>query len=113
MRIPTAGRPKCQPRAIEFHGLRPHEQAAAVAGEDVRQGDGHIQPLDVLLHILARLGVEVVEDFLAEQFARFNVQAAKNWSKLWLSKVAEPASGSLKKWNEQLTKYGVNNKLYS
>lgn len=37
----------------------------------------------------------------------FDVQASYEFSKLWLSKFEEPASGSLEKWKQQLEKYNI------
>lgn len=37
----------------------------------------------------------------------FNVQESYDWSKLWLSKLEEPANGSRPIWNKQLAKYGL------
>lgn len=37
----------------------------------------------------------------------FDVKESYEFSKLWLSKFAEPASGYLHKWNEQLKKYNI------
>lgn len=40
-------------------------------------------------------------------FTGFDVQESYEWSRLWLSKVNETASGYPDKWNEQLKKYNV------
>ena len=37
----------------------------------------------------------------------FDVEESYNWSKLWLSKFNETASGYFDKWNEQLRKYNL------
>ena len=37
----------------------------------------------------------------------FDVQESYEFSKLWLSKFEEPASGYIEKWEEQLRKYNI------
>lgn len=46
-------------------------------------------------------------EWVTEDYDGFNVQDSYEWSKLWLSKVNEVASGSLVKWKEQLKKVGL------
>lgn len=38
----------------------------------------------------------------------FDIQSSYEWSKRWLSKLPEVASGYQHKWNEQLKKYNIN-----
>lgn len=45
--------------------------------------------------------------WVASDYKGFDVKESYEWSKLWLSKVNETASGYLHKWNEQLKKYDV------
>lgn len=45
--------------------------------------------------------------WVPEGFTGFDVQESYDWSKLWLSKVNETASGYPHKWEEQLKKYNI------
>ena len=45
--------------------------------------------------------------WVTEGYKRFSVEGSRNWSKRWLAKVAEVASGHKDKWLQQLQKYGV------
>ncbi len=47
--------------------------------------------------------------FVPEDYEGFDVRESYEWSKLWLSKVAEVASGYKHKWIDQLKKYNVDN----
>lgn len=42
--------------------------------------------------------------WVTEDYSGFNVQESYKWSKLWLSKLNEVASGSATKWKKQLEK---------
>lgn len=44
--------------------------------------------------------------WVASDYEGFNVYQAYDWSKTWLSCITHP-SGSLRKWNEELIKYGL------
>jgi hypothetical protein len=37
----------------------------------------------------------------------FDIQESYEFSKLWLSKFEEPASGHIEKWKQQLKKYNI------
>lgn len=45
--------------------------------------------------------------WVLEDYEGFNVQDSYNWSKHWLSKLSEVASGYPHKWEEQLKKYNI------
>lgn len=45
--------------------------------------------------------------FCKEDYDGFDVQASYEFSKLWLSKFDEPASGYIDKWQQQLKKYNI------
>ena len=45
--------------------------------------------------------------WVKEDYKGFDVQENYEWSKLWLSKLDEVASGSQNKWSEQLRKVGL------
>jgi len=45
--------------------------------------------------------------WVKDDYKGFNVSEAINWSKEWLSKLQEPASGKLEKWKEQLNAIGL------
>lgn len=45
--------------------------------------------------------------WVPEGFIGFNVQESYKWSKHWLSKLPEVASGYQHKWEEQLKKYNI------
>ena len=47
--------------------------------------------------------------WIKSDYQGFDVKESYEWSKLWLSKVAEVASGYKHKWIEQLKKYNVDN----
>ena len=46
--------------------------------------------------------------FVPEGFLGFDAQASYEWSKTWLGKLNEPASGYINKWAEQLRKVGLH-----
>ena len=45
--------------------------------------------------------------WVTEDYAGFDVQESYEWSKLWLSKLPETASGRPYLWEEQLKKYNI------
>ena len=45
--------------------------------------------------------------WVPEDYEGFDVKESYEWSKLWLSKMDETASGYLYKWEEQLKKYNI------
>lgn len=45
--------------------------------------------------------------FVPIDYQGFDVKASYEWSKLWLSKMQETASGYPHKWEEQLKKYNI------
>jgi len=45
--------------------------------------------------------------WVKDDYTGFNVPESIAWSKEWLSKLNEPASGKLEKWNEQLRQVGL------
>lgn len=45
--------------------------------------------------------------WVAEDYDGFDVQASYEWSKLWLSKLPEIASGRVYLWEAQLKKYNI------
>lgn len=48
--------------------------------------------------------------FVEPDYEGFNVQKSYEWSKEWLSKLPEVASGYRHKWREQLKKYNIRRK---
>lgn len=45
--------------------------------------------------------------WVRDDYIGFDVDKSKNWSKLWLSKLEEPAKGTDASWNPQLARYGL------
>lgn len=45
--------------------------------------------------------------WVADDYQGFNTQESYEWSKLWLSKLPEVASGRVYLWEEQLKKYNI------
>jgi hypothetical protein len=45
--------------------------------------------------------------WVKDDYKGFDVDESYEWSRLWLSKFEEPASGVMRKWQEQLKKYGL------
>ena len=45
--------------------------------------------------------------WVEQDYQGFNVKESYEWSKTWLSKLDEPASGYKNKWSEQLRKVGL------
>jgi len=45
--------------------------------------------------------------WVKDDYKGFDVEQSKNWSKTWLSKLPEPASGRIDKWQQQLNTVGL------
>jgi len=48
--------------------------------------------------------------WVKDNYKGFDVDKAKDWSKLWLSKLGEPAKGTDLTWQSQLRRYGLSDK---
>lgn len=46
--------------------------------------------------------------WVKDNYSGFDVKQSKKWSKMWLSKLEEPAKGTDVTWNMQLNKVGLN-----
>jgi poly(A) polymerase len=49
--------------------------------------------------------------WVKDDYTGFDVDKSKEWSRLWLSKLNEPAKGTDLTWRSQLRKYGLNEQL--
>ena len=62
------------PPALEVESLRPHVNVFAVAGQDVRQRDRHVQAADLGLEVFPGFGIEFIEHVLGEFPAGFGIE---------------------------------------